>query len=139
MGALYTPYNCVACGRPKTRTEDDLCEQCREIARGESQQTMDLRTLRKAIDTYGKNAQVDMAIEEMSELTKALCKERRSAENRADHSAAISNVLEEIADVEIMLRQMIIIFDRDGEVEKEIKYKVNRLAKRLEKQKGNDK
>ena len=29
-----TPYNCVSCGRPKSRTEDDLCEQCKEEAKG---------------------------------------------------------------------------------------------------------
>ncbi len=33
--------------------------------------------LQEAVAAYGTHAQVDMAIEEMSELTKALCKERR--------------------------------------------------------------
>ena len=33
--------------------------------------------LQKAIETYGKKGQVDVAIEEMAELTQALLHERR--------------------------------------------------------------
>jgi hypothetical protein len=61
--------------------------------------------LEKAIDTYGNESQVDMAIEEMSELTKALLKYRRALKGNTDISVskAHSDILEEIADVEIML------------------------------------
>lgn len=38
---------------------------------------MDKEILQKAIDTYGVNAQSDMVIEEMSELTKEILKLRR--------------------------------------------------------------
>lgn len=38
----------------------------------------DIDIIKQAIKTYGIDAQVLMAIEEMSELTKALCKERRT-------------------------------------------------------------
>lgn len=89
--------------------------------------------IRDAIATYGNAAQVDMAIEEMSELTKALCKERRCKLDSIKHSEAVANIIEEIADVAIMLQQMIIIFDRDNEVEGEIKYKIDRLEQRLAK------
>ena len=34
--------------------------------------------LTRAIRTYGEPAQIDMAIEEMAELTKALCKIKRA-------------------------------------------------------------
>jgi len=40
--------------------------------------TMRPEVLEQAVNTWGKEAQVDMAIEEMSELTKALLKERRA-------------------------------------------------------------
>lgn len=133
MKLFETPCNCVSCGRPKARTEDDLCEHCKEELRGAEKHPMNTAILKKAIATYGTKAQVDMAIEEMSELTKALCKERRSKLDSKIHAEAVANVIEEIADVAIMLRQMIIIFDRDGEVEKEIQYKIDRLAQRLAK------
>ena len=40
--------------------------------------------LQECVDTYGAEAQVDMAIEEMSELTKALLKYRRKARRRPE-------------------------------------------------------
>ena len=94
---------------------------------------MDEATLRRAIAAYGKSAQVDMAIEEMSELTKALCKERRCELVKGTHAEAHANVIEEIADVLIMCRQLLIIFDRDEEIQAEINYKIQRLKQRLDK------
>jgi NTP pyrophosphatase (non-canonical NTP hydrolase) len=89
--------------------------------------------LRDAIATYGMTAQVDMAIEEMSELTKALCKERRTQLVPGKHAEAHANVIEEIADVAIMLKQLLIMFDKDGEIQKEVDYKIDRLEQRLQK------
>lgn len=94
---------------------------------------MNAEVLKQAIEAYGVHAQVDMAIEEMSELTKALCKERRTELKQGSHAEAAANVIEEIADVAIMLQQLIMIFDKDNEVPKEIEYKIGRLAQRLEK------
>ena len=59
----------------------------------------------RAIHRYGEAAQIDMAVEEMAELTKAICKVKRAAP-RATTTAAIANVIEEIADVQIMLDQL---------------------------------
>lgn len=133
MGKVFTaPYVCVSCGKPKTRTEDDLCPQCRaETEKDPTAVTMNEHILRKAIATYGKTAQVDMAIEEMSELTKALCKERRYELVPGKHAVAHANVIEEIADVMIMCRQLLIIYDKDNEIQSEINYKINRLNERL--------
>lgn len=89
--------------------------------------------LKDAIATYGTPAQVDMAIEEMSELTKALCKERRAQLTPGKHAEAHANVIEEIADVSIMLQQLLIIFDKDNEIQKEVDYKIDRLEQRLQK------
>lgn len=89
--------------------------------------------LRDAITTYGMAAQVDMAIEEMSELTKALCKERRTQLVPGKHAEAHANVIEEIADVAIMLKQLLVMFDKDGEIQKEVDYKIDRLEQRLQK------
>ena len=70
--------------------------------------------LKKAINTYGVQAQKDMMIEEMSELTKAILKERRALKDRnkkyIDLEVARGEIKEEIADVQIMLNQMKIIY-----------------------------
>ena len=77
--------------------------------------------LRKAIETYGKDSQAKMMIEEMSELTKELCKLFRG-EGDTGH------ILQEMADVQIMLDQMRMIFGGTSELEKA---KVERLKGRL--------
>lgn len=80
----------------------------------------------KAINTCGENAQLDMVIEEMSELIKEICKKKRGKDN---HDA----ITEEIADVEIMLEQLKIICDIDNvDLDNAKKYKIDRLMARLE-------
>ena len=86
-----------------------------------------------ALYYFGYNHQATKAIEEMSELTKALCKERRTQLVPGKHAEAHANVIEEIADVAIMLKQLLIMFDKDGEIQKEVDYKINRLEQRLQK------
>lgn len=82
----------------------------------------------RAIHRYGEAAQIDMAVEEMAELTKALCKVKRATPG-ATTTAAIANVIEEIADVQIMLDQLRLIFARStDEVEED---KLRRLLGRL--------
>lgn len=54
---------------------------------------------RKVIGKYGIEAQLDMVIEKMSELTKEICKIKRG-------KGKYMNIVEEIADVEIMLDQL---------------------------------
>lgn len=80
----------------------------------------------RAITTYGAPAQMDMAVEEMAELTKALCKIKR-AQAGCEVTAAIGNVIEEMADVQIMLDQLRIIFHRSTE-----EAKLERLKNRLD-------
>lgn len=82
---------------------------------------------RNAIQTWGKEAQTDMMIEEMAELTKEILNERRGR----DH-----NIAEEMADVKIMLAQMEIIFQNAGEVEQKFREKVARLDRRLQERRG---
>jgi len=65
-----------------------------------------------------------MVMEEMSELQKELCKNSRGKDNRL-------NIAEEIADVLIMLEQMVILYDCAEQVEDWHKVKVARLKKRI--------
>lgn len=102
--------------------------------------TMRPEVLQQAVDTYGKEAQVDMAIEEMSELTKALLKHRRAERSPEawDYEKTRQNILEEIADVIIMLTQLAIIYGGREIIQQDINDKVERLEKRLNLQKAED-
>ena len=86
------------------------------------------KILVRAIATYGEESQIDMAIEEMAELTKALCKLKR-AKTTAERDAAIGNIIEETADVQITIDQINIIVKNDTEAMQ--KFKLQRLDKRL--------
>lgn len=83
-----------------------------------------------AIKKYGVNAQIDMCIEEMSELTKALLKHRRAIGDFQREKKIYADIKEEMADVSIMLEQMEGIFG-DFTLDKE--KKLSRLEKRLSK------
>jgi NTP pyrophosphatase (non-canonical NTP hydrolase) len=79
----------------------------------------------KALWTWGGESQENMAIEECSEFIKAICKLRR---NGGD--AEFAELVDEIADVIIMMRQMTISVGED-KVNERIDFKVNRLRGRL--------
>lgn len=82
-----------------------------------------------AVHTYGKEHQKLIAIEEMSELTKALCKDTRYPDN----PSVLENVAEEIADVRIMLDQLEYIYKCSSDVVKYKQMKIRRLADRINK------
>ena len=67
------------------------------------------KIMKAAISAYGRDAQTDMAIEEMSELTKALLKFRRYGKGDSANDR-LNDIREEIEDVQIMLDQMKIIY-----------------------------
>lgn len=86
-----------------------------------------LRKLIRIIEEYGSDKQQDIAIEECSELIKAICKYKRTL----DH---VEDIVDEIADVKVMLAQLEIIFDCSGAVEDRVEYKINRQMERIEKE-----
>lgn len=77
---------------------------------------------------YGSDKQEDMAIEECSELIKAILKFRRSNAKDSDLRDA---VIDEIADVQIMLTQLGIIFNCVEEVNERIDFKIDRQMGRI--------
>ncbi len=77
-----------------------------------------------AIEFFGVTSQKIMVIEEMSELTKELCKELRNRGN-------VEQIADELADVEITLAQIKIIYDIHQKVEEHKDFKLNRFAKNL--------
>ena len=80
------------------------------------------------METYGSDKQEDMAIEERSELIKAILKFRRSNAKDSDLRDA---VIDEIADVQIMLTQLGIIFNCVEEVDERIDFKIDRQMGRI--------
>lgn len=65
----------------------------------------------KLIVKYGPTMQSDVAIEEMSELTKAIIKYRRKTFDHKATTLDMEHIAEEIADVEIMMEQLKIIYN----------------------------
>ena len=84
----------------------------------------DKKIYKEALDKYGAQMQETICIEELSELQKALCKNIRG-------KGSMEDISEEIADVQIMLAQMILLFNLESEVEKWRKTKLERLRDRL--------
>jgi len=78
----------------------------------------------QAIAEWGREAQIMMAIEECSELIKELTKLYRG-------DTVDQNVAEEVADMEIMMHQMRVLFG-DKNVHKYKLRKLDRLNSRLE-------
>jgi NTP pyrophosphatase (non-canonical NTP hydrolase) len=80
----------------------------------------------QAINLYGAEAQIHMVLEEMSELSKELCKSFRPG------GTTLDNIADECADVTIMLEQLRIIFDMNDQVCEHMDEKIERLMGRIE-------
>lgn len=78
----------------------------------------------EALIRYGSHNQLVVAIEEMSELQKEICKYFR-------HEGKEQDLIEEVADACIMLEQIIFIFGFDEDVKKVMEEKLQRLKRRL--------
>ena len=99
---------------------------------------IDEKILEKALNKYGAKRYEDIAIEEMSELTKALLKHRRAGEiGEYNLSETMSGIVEELADVEICLEYLKLIYsqtepDFNERVNEMIDYKVRLVERRIE-------
>ena len=83
-------------------------------------------TYNKVIAMYGEEAQKLMAIEEMSELTKEICKDFRAKLDR-------EHLIAEMADVTITIDQLMMMYEiSDKEIQQMRERKIERLKERLE-------
>ena len=82
--------------------------------------------LKKAINTWGERAQLLMVLEEMSELQKEILKNINRGKDNVDQ------IIDETADVEIMLEQLKYIFGIHKQVEDRIPVKLAKVKARLE-------
>ena len=85
----------------------------------------DEEILYRAIEQYGSTMQLIVSMEELSELIKEISKSLRGNHNE-------KAVTEEIADVEIMIMQLKILFNNQNAVEVVKAQKLKRLADRLD-------
>lgn len=99
----------------------------------------------RAIALWGVDAQLDMVIEEMAELTHAILKFKRSGPTDMDLKEAIDKIAEEQADVRIMLDQLYTIMSRydkgpwpayQERMKSWTQIKVTRLVNHLDKAEG---
>jgi len=82
--------------------------------------------LKNAIKTYGADNQLNIAIEELSELIKAICKYKRAKGKQ--RTIETDQIHEEIADVSIMLEQILMIIGNREQAIIYIDRKIQRLA-----------
>lgn len=87
--------------------------------------------LERVITANGMNKQLDVAIEELSELIQAICKIKRRDSLSNESFAVKGNLAEEMADVEIVLAELKLMFDNEDNVKEWKDYKLDRLEKRL--------
>lgn len=95
-----------------------------------------MRNLNTIVEKYGADPQIDMAIEESSELIKALLKYRRKKNGSEviDEKELRAAIVDEIADVSIMVMQLQIVFECMAETEERIVYKIDRQMNRIKEQ-----
>ena len=80
------------------------------------------------IEKFGAENQILKCVEELNELGQVLCKLKSKSENKA---LVIKNIIEEIADVEIMLEQIKLILGiEESDVKKMKSYKLHRTVRR---------
>ena len=89
-------------------------------------------TISSMLKRFGEDSQIDVSIEEMSELTKELIKYKRSKiHSREKQAASRDHVVEEIGDVMFMMEYLKKIFDiTDEEIRKIVVQKAARTKER---------
>ena len=87
--------------------------------------------LDKAVEKYGEN-QLDQAQEELAELIVAISKYKRAVAKGLYKDKSLTDVIEEIADVKIMIKQVMMLLNISNTEVNNIEIsKLNRLEKRM--------
>lgn len=121
-----------------------ICLKCKywELCRGmihdgigcyePSDKTIVENTITAMLEKFGEDSQIDVAIEEMSELTKELIKYKRSKIHfREKQAASREHVVEEISDVMFMMEYLKQIFGvTETEIQKTVVQKALRTKER---------
>lgn len=96
-------------------------------------------TITGMLEKFGEDSQIDVAIEEMSELTKELIKYKRSKIHfREKQAASREHVVEEISDVMFMMEYLKKIFKvTESEIQQMVVQKAKRTKERYVDAKNN--
>ena len=124
--------NRLSCSQCRKSLHNDAAEalenldaQLDDCVAEDINKTRENEILLSALTKWGAGMQTVMVFEEMAELQKELCKHARGTDNRA-------GIAEEIADVLIMLDQMMVLHDCASLVTGYKQYKLYRLKERLQ-------
>jgi NTP pyrophosphatase (non-canonical NTP hydrolase) len=95
---------------------------------------MNKEILEKAIKKYGTHNQMLKCIEECGELSRAISRilTELSSGDGFTTEESLANLQEELADVSIMVEQMLMMFKCEKDVNQYIAFKIDRLKERLE-------
>ena len=123
MNACLLSYTC------RHTNDNDYCKECRCFSHftptDEAVDSQRRIVYLDAVRIYGDQSQEWMLVEELSELTKEICKHQRGEENK-------NAIIDEIADVLIMIEQAKYIYViSDEDLNRRIDFKTERLRKRL--------
>jgi len=125
---LFAEYSGTPCDKAMWECEINHCDhRCGYKGTDMTKEKTEWKdTLYAALSTYGITHQTLILAEECSEVVKAATKLVRNPEQ--DYG----NLVEEIADVVVMLTQMCLYYKIEKEqIERAIDYKIDRLSKRL--------
>jgi membrane-associated HD superfamily phosphohydrolase len=132
---LYLPEKCE-----EWEAGEEIIEKLADYEDAEEQKEKQFEALQKIADCYGEDAQARQLIEEMAELIVAMQKYDRYCESGEREKAEkwAYNFLEELADVKIMIEQIIYLNKAETAVEKIIQEKIERQLKRIDKRTNGD-
>ena len=100
-----------------------------DFQEGDEREPMNDFKIRQIVDFFGDEPQIRQAMEECAELIVALNKYLRYKDNPKEYLSSKKSVIEEMADVYVMLRQLEYIFEESGEIENISDYKIDRTLK----------
>ena len=120
---------CACCG--KIIPYENGKQYCIDCEKGVKEVDID-EVINRMLERFGEDSQIDVAIEEMSELTKELIKYKRSKLHfRERQASSREHVIEEISDVLFMFEYLKMIFGiSEAEIERQIKIKAGRTKER---------
>lgn len=93
---------------------------------------------------FGLELQMQQLIEEMAELTQAICKHKRKKGEGQPLSDTIAarhveeNLIEELADVKLVLEQVIFLLRAEKDVQKVVSQKIERTLERIGEENAGD-
>ena len=108
----------------------EVREELKECEKEQIEQQKIAEGIEKIADYYGADHQMDKTIEECAELIQAIAKLKCN-----DDINILEDVVEEMADVQIMLDELVYSLDCEEDMKKVIEYKVKRQLKRIQEEK----